>query len=141
MLTVAAVLALSTAACSNPEGRHESPDAALQVRLVIPDGHIREPEATCSGADAYRDVHPEVPFTVEDSAGQRVVSGSLPHGRAEEAVTLDVGDDPQPTICVMTLDLPGLDSVDDHVLIIDGRDPAPITRNPKLDDQPEVVLP
>jgi hypothetical protein len=115
--------------------------AELTVRLVIPDGNIREAGASCAGAGAYRFAHPEAPFVVEDDAGVPLSSGTLPHGTAEKAFMLEAGVSRQPTICVMMLEVPGLETVDGHALVIDERSPVPIKVNAELGDQPEVVLP
>jgi len=117
-----------------------SPEPSVTIRLVIPDGNIREPGATCTGARAFRYAHPEAPYVVEDAAGERVASGVLPQGRAEQAWSMDLGDDPQPTVCVMMIEVPGLDSADGHSLVIGDHPPKPIIPNPNLDDIPEVVL-
>jgi hypothetical protein len=64
----------------------------------------------------------------------------LPEGVAEQAFTFDMGDARQPTVCIMMLTLAGVDSVENHTLVIGDRQPLPIRPNRNLDDVPEVVL-
>lgn len=112
----------------------------LAVRLVIPDANIRQPDVPCSGARAFRFAHPGAPYSIEDPDGREVAAGELPEGLAEQAFTFDMGDARQPTVCVMTLPIPDVESVDGHALVIADRRPVPIRPNPNLDDVPEVVL-
>lgn len=114
--------------------------AGIAIRLVIADGNIREPGVSCEGAGAYRFAHPEAPFVIADATGTPVATGTLPLGAAEPAWGLDLGDRRQPTVCVMLLDVPRLRSVDGLSLVIEGRNPKPITRNANLGDAPEVLL-
>ena len=77
---------------------------------------------------------------IKDADGRTVASGSLPQGTSEKAWNLDLGDRRQPTICVMMLDVAGVDSVAHATLSIDGRPPKPIRPNRNMDDIPEVDL-
>ena len=138
-VAVAAVLVL-LGGCSDGDATPDEGTAGLTLRLVVPDGNIREPEVPCSGARGYRYAHPEAPFLIEDANGQEVASGTLPEGRAEKAFTLDLGDQRQPTVCVMMLDVPGVESLDGHVLVIDDHRPVPIQINRNLGNIPEAVL-
>jgi hypothetical protein len=112
----------------------------VALRLVIPDATMREPEVPCSGARAFRFAHPQAPYIIEDPDGQAVATGALPEGRAEKAFNVDLGDGRQPTVCVMSLEVAGVDSLDGHSLVIGDRTPLPISRNRSLGDIPEVVL-
>lgn len=138
---VLTAVALLVSGCSNADAEDtEAEPTGISIRLVIADGNIREPEVPCQGAGAFRYAHPEAPFVVEDAAGQEVASGSLPQGVSEPAWTLDLGDRRQVTVCVMEIALPGVDTVEDSSLVIDGQAPKPIEPNPNRDDMPEVVL-
>jgi hypothetical protein len=136
LIAVAALMPL--AGC---EGSSQaSDDAGLTLRLVIPDSNIREPDVPCSGASGFRFAHPEAPFTIEDAGGEAVATGTLPEGKAEKAFNIDLGDERQPTVCVMMVDVRGVETLDDHFFVIDDRSPLPINPNPSLDGIPEVVL-
>ncbi|MFW6091304.1 MAG: hypothetical protein ACODAF_05465 [Actinomycetota bacterium] len=141
VLGVLGVLGGAGCASGGAAAGTSSAEPSVTIRLVVPDANIREPGATCAGAGAYRYAHPEAPYAVEDTAGEPVATGVLPQGRAEKAWSMDMGDSRQPTVCVMMLEVPGLDSADGHSLAIGDRDPEPIEPNPNLDDIPEVVLP
>jgi hypothetical protein len=121
-------------------GDSESSETSLTVRLVIPDGNIRPPDVPCSGAGGFRYAHPEASYAIENAGGRTVASGSLPQGTSEVARNMDLGEQQQPTVCVMLIEVPGLESVDNYSLSIDGRPPKPIRPNHNLDDIPEVVL-
>jgi hypothetical protein len=137
-LGIAAAALLSLSACGSDADAEA--EAGVGLRLVIPDTNIREPDVPCSGARAFRFAHPQAPFAVEDESGTVVATGELPEGRAEKAFNIDLGDQRQPTVCVMTLDVPDVESLDGHSLVIADRSPIPIGSNPSLDDVPEVVL-
>lgn len=117
-----------------------SAETSLTVRLVIPDGNIRPPDVPCSGAGGFRYAHPEASYAIENAGGRTVASGSLPQGTSEAAMNMDLGEQRQPTVCVMLLEVSGLESVEHHSLSIGGRPPKPILPNHNLDDIPEVVL-
>lgn len=136
LVAVAALLAVTGCADSSTPSDQEG----LTLRLVIPDANIREPDVPCSGASGFRYAHPEAPFTIEGGDGQEVASGTLPEGTAEKAFNIDLGDDRQPTVCVMMLNVRGVETLDDHFLVIGDRLPAPIKPNPSLDGIAEVVL-
>lgn len=136
------VAVLLAAGCSG--GGDATADAetdALSLRLVIPDGNIREPDVPCSGASGYRYAHPGEAYTIRDAEGREVASGTLPEGRAEKAFTLELGDRRQPTVCVMMVEVRGVESLDGHVLVIGDRSPVPIMLNRNLGNVPEAVLP
>jgi hypothetical protein len=135
--TVVALTALVGCAASETES---SSGSSVTVRLVIPDGNIRPPDVPCTGAGGFQYAHPEASYVIENAAGQAVASGSLPQGTSEKAWNLDLGGRRQPTVCVMMLEVAGVESVDDATLSIDGRPPKPIRPNRNLDDIPEVVL-
>lgn len=139
LLLSLAVAIASLAACADAQTGAPS-GSGLTVRVVIPDGNIRPPDVPCSGAGGFRYVHPEAPYAVENAAGRVVASGGLPSGTSEEAWNIDLGGRRQPTVCVMMLEVPGVQSLDGHTLSIDGRPPKPIRPNRNLDDIPEVVL-
>ncbi|NED94404.1 hypothetical protein G1H11_03660 [Phytoactinopolyspora alkaliphila] len=146
LVAAAAALLIGGCADDSADTRHATGHAAgdeatVTVRLVIPDGHIREPEASCSGAGAYRFAHPEASFAIEDGTGARRATGTLPHGTAEKAAMVEAGESRQPTVCVMMIEVPGLETVDGHVFILSDRRPVPILANPDLDGPAEVVLP
>jgi hypothetical protein len=136
VLIAAAALILTGCADSS----EAADEADLTLRLVIPDGNIREPGATCSGARAFRFAHPQTPYVIQDADGTEVASGTLPDGVAETTLDEDLGDIRQPTVCVMTLEIPGVESLEGHSLVIDDRSPSPIAINPDLEDTVEVVL-
>lgn len=138
-LLVLSVVALT--ACSGEPGEAAADEPSVTVRLVIPDGNIREPGATCGGASAFRFAHPDAEYTLLDPSGATVSTGTLPQGVAEKAFTIDLGDDQrQPTTCVMSVEVVGVSSVEDHSLVIADHSPVPIRPNPNLDDIPEAVL-
>jgi hypothetical protein len=132
-----ALTALVGCAAADSESSSET---SLTVRLVIPDGNIRPPDVPCSGAGGFRYAHPEASYAIENAGGRTVASGSLPQGTSEAAMNMDLGEQQQPTVCVMLIEVSGLESVDNYSLSIDGRPPKPIRPNHNLDDIPEVVL-
>ena len=136
LVAVAALVPLAGCAGSS----EASDDPAVTLRLVIPDANIREPDAPCSGASGFRFAHPQAPFTIENADGDDVASGTLPEGHAEKAFNIDLGDERQPTVCVMMVDVQGVETLDDHFFVIDDRSPVPINPNPSLDGIAEVVL-
>jgi hypothetical protein len=136
LIAVAALVSLAGCAGSS----QASDDASVTLRLVIPDSNIREPDVPCSGASGFRFAHPEALFTIEDADGDEVASGTLPEGKAEKAFNIDLGDERQPTVCVMMVDVQGVETLDDHFFVIEDRSPVPIKPNPSLDGIPEVVL-
>lgn len=117
-----------------------SEEDGIALRVVIPDANIREPDTPCSGAHGFRFAHAQARYSVQDATGHEVASGVLPEGHAEKALTLDLGEARQPTVCVMMVDVPGVETLDGHSLVIDDRSPVPIAPNPSLDGTPEVVL-
>jgi hypothetical protein len=123
------------AACSGPA----SAENVQVVRLVVPDANIREPSDPCSGARAFRYAHPEAAYEVR-SGGNVLAAGALPEGRAEKAFSLDLGSERQPTICVMSLEVPASVDLADAELTIGEHGPVPIRPNPAFDDAPEAVL-
>jgi len=137
----AAVLGL-LAGCGGDAGPSEEPsdEDSVALRVVIPDANIREPDTPCSGAHGFRFAHAQAPYAVQDATGHEVASGELPEGIAEKAYTLDLGEARQPTVCVMMVDVPGVETLDGLSLVIDDRSPVPIEPNPNLDGIPEVVL-
>lgn len=138
----ATMLTACTSGTGEPddEAAGASPEPSATIRLVIPDGNIRQPDVSCTGARPFRFAHPQAPYVVENPAGEPVASGELPQGRAEPAWSMDMGDERQPTACVMMIDISGLESVDGHALVIGDQEPEPVLPNPNLDGIPEVVL-
>ena len=135
-----ALLAAAAVLLSGCADASEADEAGLTLRLVIPDAKIRVPGVPCSGASGFRFAHPETPFTIQNADGEEVASGELPEGVAEKAFNIDLGEERQPTVCVMMLNIPGVDTLDDHSLVIEDRSPVPIVPNPDLDGMPEVTL-
>lgn len=109
------------------------------VRLVVPDANIREPADPCSGARAFRYAHPEAPYELV-ADGDVLAAGALPEGRAEKAFSIDLGTERQPTVCVMSIEVPASVDLAGAELTIDGHGPVPVEPNPALDDAPEAVL-
>ncbi|HEY8473761.1 MAG TPA: hypothetical protein VIL37_14155 [Natronosporangium sp.] len=121
--------------------RDSQPDPdPVTLRVVIPDGNLREPGTPCSGAHGFRYAHAEAPYAVRDGSGREVATGVLPEGTAEQAYNLDLGEGRQPTVCVITVEVAGVTTLDGHDLVIDDRAPVPIEPNPRLAGAPEVVL-
>ena len=133
---LAGLLAGCLVACSG--GAASTPDTQA-VRLVVPDANIREPSVPCSGARAFRYAHPEAAYEVL-ADGDVLAAGSLPEGRAEKAFSIDLGSDRQPTVCVMSLDVPASVDLSGAELMIGDHGPVPIEPNPAFDDAPEAVL-
>ncbi|WP_454859874.1 hypothetical protein [Promicromonospora soli] len=136
LVTGGLVVAGLLAACS---GAPATGANTQEVRLVVPDANIREPSDPCSGARAFRYAHPEAAYEVR-SGGDVLAAGALPEGRAEKAFSLDLGSARQPTICVMSLDVPASVDLADAELMIGEHGPVPILPNPAFDDAPEAVL-
>ena len=89
----ALALCLAAAACG---GSGDTVEVTLEVR----DGWVREPDAECAGSIPFLYVHRGGPYRVEADRGGRVVSsGTLPPGRAVEAVNEDLGVPRVPTFC------------------------------------------
>ncbi len=109
------------------------------VRLVVPDANIREPSDPCSGARAFRYAHPEAAYEVV-ADGDVLAAGALPEGQAEKAFSIDLGSDRQPTVCVMSIEVPASVDLTGAELMIGEHGPVPIRPNPALDDAPEAVL-
>lgn len=123
------------AACSGTAASSET----QAVRLVVPDANIREPSDPCSGARAFRYAHPEAAYEVV-ADGDVLAAGALPEGQAEKAFSIDLGSDRQPTVCVMSLEIPASVDLAGAELMIGDHGPVPIEPNPALDDVPEAVL-
>jgi hypothetical protein len=140
VMIAAVLVGTGVLAACGPAERAGADAEGLALRVVIPDTSIRQPDVPCSGARAFRFAHPGAPYAVHNPDGRQVATGELPEGVATEAFTFDMGDARQPTVCVMMLDVAGVDSLDEHVLVIGDRRPLPIRPNPNLDDMPEVVL-
>jgi hypothetical protein len=137
---LASVVALAVSAGCSGSGTDSADGSGLTVRLVVPDGNVRPPDVPCTGAGGFRYAHPEASYAIADLSGSVVATGSLPSGRSEPMSNLDLGDERQPTVCVMMLDVSGLESVRGFTLAIDGRPSKPIRPNRNLDGIPEVVL-
>lgn len=141
VVVTALCVAVFAACASEPDEPDTADDPSVTVRLVIPDGNIRVPGVSCSGASPFRFAHPEAEFAVLDPSGETVSTGTLPQGVAEKALTIDLGDDQrQQTVCVMSVEVAGVSSLDGHSLAVADHSPVPIRPNPNLDDVPEVVL-
>lgn len=141
VITALTALTLASAALPGCAGEQSSAAAGgLGLRVVLPDTNIREPDVPCSGARAFRFAHPGAAFRIQDADGHDVATGELPEGVAEPAFTFDMGDARQPTVCVMTLTIDGVASLDGHWLVIGERRPVAIAPNASLDDVPEAIL-
>jgi hypothetical protein len=141
LAAAAGVAAVLLAGCAGGEdAAADSATSGLRLRLVIPDGNLREPDVPCAGARGFRFAHAHALYVIEDPDGRQVASGTLPEGTAEKAFNVDLGEGRQPTVCVMMLDVSDVESLNGHALVIDDRAPVPITLNRSLGDIPEVVL-
>ncbi|MFD2793313.1 hypothetical protein ACFS27_07100 [Promicromonospora vindobonensis] len=136
VLSAGLCLSVLLAACS---GGAVSAQDTQAVRIVVPDANIREPSDPCSGARAFRYAHPEAAYEVL-ADGTVLAAGALPEGRAEKAFSIDLGADRQPTVCVMSLDVPASIDLSGAELMIGEHGPVPIEPNPAFDDAPEAVL-
>ena len=137
MLAAGLCLTGLLAACSGVAGTGTGDTQAL--RLVVPDANIREPSDPCSGARAFRYAHPEAAYEVV-ADGDVLAAGALPEGQAEKAFSIDLGSERQPTVCVMSLEVPASVDLAGAELMIGDHGPVPIKPNPTFDDAPEAVL-
>lgn len=97
------------------------------VRVLIPDGNLRRLGEPCNGAGAFRSVHAEAAFTVEDGDGVEVARGELPGGTAEKMMDVSFREGMrQPTMCVMDVDVEGLTSADGYEFVVGDGFTAPI---------------
>jgi len=135
VLAAGLCLAGLLAACSGTAASTET----QALRLVVPDSNIREPSDPCSGARAFRYAHPKAAYEVL-ADGDVLAAGALPEGQAEKAFSIDLGSDRQPTVCVMSLEVPASVDLAGTELMIGDHGPVPIRPNPALDDAPEAVL-
>lgn len=89
------------------------------VRVLIPDGNLRRLGEPCNGAGAFRSVHAEASFTVEDGEGVEVARGELPSGTAEQMMDVSFREGMrQPTMCVMEVGVEGLTSADGYEFVV-----------------------
>ena len=126
----AVVLPALMAGCSGSDSDDagtSGSDAAGVVRVLIPDGNLRRLGEPCNGAGAFRSIHAEASFVVEDGDGVEVASGELPSGTAEQMMDVSFREGMrQPTMCVMEVDVEGLTSADGHEFVVGDGFNAPI---------------
>ncbi|WP_146605237.1 hypothetical protein [Jiangella anatolica] len=123
-----AMVSVTLAGCSGSSGTTESSDAdAGVVRVLIPDGNLRRLGEPCNGAGAFRSIHAEATFTVEDGDGVEVARGELPGGTAEKMMDVSFREGMrQPTMCVMEVQVEGLTSPDGYEFVVGDGFAAPI---------------
>ncbi|WP_160312790.1 hypothetical protein [Jiangella alkaliphila] len=128
-VVLAVVLPMLLAGCagsSNDGGAGSGGDVGV-VRVLIPDGNLRRLGEPCNGAGAFRSVHAEATFTVEDGDGVEVARGELPGGTAEQMMDVSFREGMrQPTMCVMDVDVEGLTSPDGYEFVVGDGFTAPI---------------
>jgi hypothetical protein len=122
VLATAVVLPVLMAGCSgsgSDDAGTSGSDEAGVVRVLIPDGNLRRLGEPCNGAGAFRSVHAEASFTVEDGDGVEVARGELPSGTAEQMMDVSFREGMrQPTMCVMDVDVEGLTSADGQKFVV-----------------------
>ncbi|WP_116947437.1 hypothetical protein [Jiangella endophytica] len=127
---LAAVIPVVLAGCSGSSDEASGAsgaDEAGVVRVLIPDGNLRRLGEPCNGAGAFRSVHAEATFTVEDGDGVEVARGELPGGTAEQMMDVSFREGMrQPTMCVMNVDVEGLTSSDGFEFVVGDGFTAPI---------------
>lgn len=97
------------------------------VRVLIPDGNLRRLGEPCNGAGAFRSIHAEAAFTVEDGDGVEVARGELPGGTAEKMMDVTFREGMrQPTMCVMEVGVEGLTSIEGRTFVVGDGFAAPI---------------
>lgn len=129
-LAVAAVIPVLLAGCSGSSDDTEASGSGSEagvVRVLIPDGNLRRLGEPCNGAGAFRSVHAEASFTVQDGDGVEVARGELPGGTAEQMMDVSFREGMrQPTMCVMTVDVEGLTSPDGLEFVVGDGFAVPI---------------
>lgn len=111
---------------SDDAGTSGSEDAGV-VRVLIPDGNLRRLGEPCNGAGAFRSIHAEASFVVEDGDGVEVARGELPGGTAEKLMDVSFREGMrQPTMCVMEVGVEGLTSADGYEFVVGDGFNAPI---------------
>jgi hypothetical protein len=129
-LTGALAAAMAVAACGGSPDDSSSggpEEESGVVRVLIPDGNLRRLGEPCNGAGAFRSIHAEATFTVEDGDGVEVARGELPGGTAEKMMDVSFREGMrQPTMCVMDVDVDGLTSIDGRTFVVGDGFEAPI---------------
>jgi thiol-disulfide isomerase/thioredoxin len=65
------------------KGRAEGPPPAkVRVTLSVDDSSLRKVGDVCSGSGGYTYIHPGAGYTIDDTSGSQLASGSLPAGVA-----------------------------------------------------------
>jgi hypothetical protein len=121
-VAVGVVMPVVLAGCSGSDSDGASAsgsDDVGVVRVLIPDGNLRRLGEPCNGAGAFRSVHAEASFTVQDGDGVEVARGELPSGTAEKMMDVSFREGMrQPTMCVMDVDVEGLTSADGQTFVV-----------------------
>ncbi|RIQ12667.1 hypothetical protein [Jiangella rhizosphaerae] len=128
-LTCALAAVVAAAACGGPSDDSSAggSEESGVVRVLIPDGNLRRLGEPCNGAGAFRSIHAEAAFTVEDGDGVEVARGELPSGSAEKMMDVSFREGMrQPTMCVMEVDVEGLTSIDGRTFVVGDGFEAPI---------------
>jgi len=120
---LAVAFCLVTAACTADGG----PRLEYTVELEVRDGWVREPGTGCSGSRPFLHVHRDAGYRIEEQGGGEVVaSGTLPEGRAVEALREDLGVPRVPTFCRFTFTL-GLPERGDFRFVLEEGVPLPFS--------------
>jgi len=78
----------------------------IHLRVIVPDGHIRQEGVECAGARPFQFVHAKARYVVETQDGSMLAEGELPAGRAVNAdPSIDWDVEKIPTFCVTELDV------------------------------------
>ncbi|WP_162605708.1 hypothetical protein [Jiangella aurantiaca] len=128
-LAVAAVIPVLLAGCggSSDDSSSGGSEESGVVRVLIPDGNLRRLGEPCNGAGAFRSIHAEAAFTIEDGDGVEVARGELPNGTAEKMMDVSFREGMrQPTMCVMEVEVEGLTSVDGQRFVVGDGFAVPI---------------
>lgn len=121
-----AALAVAVVAGCSDAGETGS-DSGPVVRVLIADGNLRSLGEPCNGAGAFRSVHAEAGFVIENADGVEVAHGVLPGGTAEKLMDVDFREGMrQPTICVMEVEVDGLTTAEGHQFVVGDGFSAPI---------------
>jgi hypothetical protein len=127
--------------CTDGAGAPDEPagsgDTTI-LRVVIPDNNIREEGAACAGARPFQALRPGAPWSLSDD-GEVVATGELPSGEAHDAEPdVDWGRERIPTLCVMDLEVGGLDERGAYELQLPARSARPV--DPSLAEDGVLVV-
>ncbi|WP_053207687.1 hypothetical protein [Jiangella muralis] len=126
-LAVAVLIPVLAGCSGSSDDASGSGTEAGVVRVLIPDGNLRRLGEPCNGAGAFRSVHAEATFTVEDGDGVEVARGELPSGTAEQMMDVSFREGMrQPTMCVMDVDVEGLTTPDGYEFVVGDGFAVPI---------------